>query len=285
MKFEAFETEIIDEIIDVIASYSEMGKNERYFINGFIRSLKPSKILELGVGAGGSSAIVLNAIKDFPNSHLVSVDYLEFAYRQPDKSSGFIVYEKFPELMTQWQIYRGGDISNFIEKIGGDIDLLILDTIHVHPGEILDFICVLPFLQDGAWVLLHDISVFYSSKLRNDALACRYLWSSVVSERKICPELTDWTQIFPNLGAFIIGSDTRKYIQNVFESLIIPWKLFPSEHDIANITSLISKYYPEEYSLFFNKILDFQRILKSRPAPENFIWEPLELKFLTQSRY
>ncbi len=86
-------------IYDVIEPYSEMSKNERYFLNGIIRALKPRKILEVGVSSGGGSAIILNAISDIDGAKLYSVDYAEKAYKYPDKLSGFLVNEKFPELV------------------------------------------------------------------------------------------------------------------------------------------------------------------------------------------
>ena len=87
-----------------------MAKNERYFLNGIIRALKPKKILEVGVSSGGGSVLILNAISDIDGAQLYSVDYMKKSYRYPDKPSGFLVDEKFPELMDKWHIFRGGDV-------------------------------------------------------------------------------------------------------------------------------------------------------------------------------
>ena len=51
-----------------------LSKNEPYFINGIIRKFKPKKCLEIGVARGGSSIIILNALKDINDSFLVSLD-------------------------------------------------------------------------------------------------------------------------------------------------------------------------------------------------------------------
>lgn len=53
---------------------SEMSEHERRFLNGIIRELKPEKILEVGVSAGRSSVIILNAIKDIEDAKLYSID-------------------------------------------------------------------------------------------------------------------------------------------------------------------------------------------------------------------
>lgn len=51
-----------------------MSEHERRFLNGIIRELKPEKILEVGVSAGRSSVIILNAIKDIEDAKLYSID-------------------------------------------------------------------------------------------------------------------------------------------------------------------------------------------------------------------
>ena len=48
--------------------------NTVFFINRLIRKHKPKNCLEIGVARGGSSILILNAIKDLPDSRLVSID-------------------------------------------------------------------------------------------------------------------------------------------------------------------------------------------------------------------
>ena len=242
-------------IYDVIDPYSEMKENERYFLNGIIRALKPRKILEVGVSSGGGSAIILNAISDIDGAKLYSVDYAEKAYRHPDKLSGFLVNEKFPELADKWQIFRGGDVSRFIEQIGGDIDFLMLDTAHIHPWETLNFLCILPFMSKNySWTVLHDIAIFMGPVERSE-LACRYLFGHVVSEEKITPSP------LANIGAFKISDVTYKYVQNLFEALFIPFDIQVSEKDLNDIRRIIEKYYTQEQYKFFCEILEAQEYM------------------------
>ena len=264
IRYEDFERERLDPIYDTVAPYSEMERNERYFLNGIIRSLKPKKILEVGVANGGGSAIILNAIRDIDGAELHSVDYTEKSYRYPDKPSGFLVEEKFPELMGKWHMYRGGDVSRFIEGIGGDIDFLMLDTVHTHPWETLNFLCVLPFMRADSWCVLHDISIFANPDDRS-ALACRYLFASVVSEEKITPAPDSDSVKFANIGAFKVSELTGKYVDNLFEALVIPWNIQVGARDIEDISRIISRHYtPKQYS-FFRDILEFQRYLLAHP--------------------
>ena len=121
IKLENFERERLDEILNEVTPYSQMQKNEKYFLNGAIRYFKPKNILEVGIAHGGGSAIILNAIKDIDGAKLTSVDYCEKFYGGGiDKPSGYIVDEKFSYLKKDnWQLFCGGDVSKFIENVGG----------------------------------------------------------------------------------------------------------------------------------------------------------------------
>lgn len=258
--YEDFEREKLDPVYEIIAPYSEMDKEQRYFLNGMIRFLKPRKILEAGVSSGGGSALILNAISDIDGAKLYSEDYLEKTYRYPDKPSGFLVDEKFSELKHKWQIYRGGDVSRYIESIGGDIDMLVLDTMHIHPWETLNFLCIMPFMKKESWTVLHDISLFALPHARS-SLACRYLFGHVVSDEKI----TLKSGKFPNIGAFKVSDVTKKYIDNLFQSLVIPWSSRVSENDISDIKKIIMKYYSDEQYKFFCDIIEFQEHIFKNP--------------------
>lgn len=270
VKFEEYERECLDQIYDIVAPHSDMAKNERYFVNGIIRYLKPVKILEVGISKGGGTAIILNAIKDFPHSQLISADYCEKYYGGgTDKLSGWLVDEKFSHLKDKWTVYRGGDVSRYVERVGGDIDLLVLDTAHIHPWETLNFLCILPFMKRDSWCVLHDVSLPYYPGREND-LACRYLYGHVVSDCKVMPAPDD-IPYFANIGAFHVIDDTRKYAGNLFESLLCPWaaipgvfdkKVFPCAtpilpEDIDDIRKVIAKYYPD-YAAFFEHAIEFQ---------------------------
>ena len=57
-----------------------LDNEQPYFINGIIRKYRPKRCLEIGVANGGSSILILNAIKDIKNSFLISLDINELLY-------------------------------------------------------------------------------------------------------------------------------------------------------------------------------------------------------------
>ena len=294
VKFEEYERERLDEIYDEVAPYSEMAKNERYFLNGIIRYLKPSKILEVGIANGGGTVIILNAIRDLDNSYLISADYCEKFYAgdsskpsASDKLSGWLIDDKFPYLKDKWTVYRGGDVSRYVEIIRGNIDMLVLDTAHSHPWETLNFLCVLPFMKKDSWCVLHDISLPIIGRF-ND-LACRYLYGHAASDIKVMP-VSDYDSYFANIGAFHVTEDTIKYVQNLFESLLNLWTSVPDVYgkaipgvfspmrteDFNDIKNIISKYYPQ-YMNLFNGAVKAQQDIAAKRIKEyrslNGIWK------------
>ena len=128
-----------------------MWKNQKEFLNGIVRKFKPQKIIEIGVSKGGSSAIILNAIKDRKNSHLYSVDINNSEY------IGLCVNNYFSQFLNKWSLFKGNIAVKFLESIGNKIDMAFFDTSHFEPGEILDFLMVLPFLKEESIIVFHDI--------------------------------------------------------------------------------------------------------------------------------
>lgn len=63
--------------------------------------------MEIGVSAGGTASLMLNAIKDLPNSKLYSIDRYNYYYRNKDKKPGWLVNEKFQEFMDKWTLFIG----------------------------------------------------------------------------------------------------------------------------------------------------------------------------------
>ena len=45
----------------------------------------------------------------------------------------------------------------FLDKLNIKFDFLFLDTTHYTPGEIINLIEIMPFLNEGPIVVLHDI--------------------------------------------------------------------------------------------------------------------------------
>ena len=170
--------------VDKFSSLSMMCDQEREFLAELIMQYRPKKILEIGVDAGGSSLIILNAIKDMKDSILHSMDYLKDWRGDHTKKTGFLV-DDCPDLKNKWKLYTGGMVANFLDEIGRDIDLCFIDTSHVLPGEIIDFLLVLPYLKKDAIVCIHDVNMHTYKNC--EKYLCNGILISAISGEKLLP--------------------------------------------------------------------------------------------------
>lgn len=68
----------------------EMSEFESAFLCGLIEKYEPKKILEVGVAAGGTTAIILNCLENIGQEYKMhSVDVSEKCYTMPEKNRAF----------------------------------------------------------------------------------------------------------------------------------------------------------------------------------------------------
>ncbi|MBQ4402827.1 MAG: class I SAM-dependent methyltransferase [Selenomonadaceae bacterium] len=149
--------------IPAVPDEPEMSEFESAFLCGALKTFRPKKILEIGVAGGATTAIILQTLEDLGEPYEIhSVDVAEKFYCDQSKTSGFMAMfakEKIlGELRGTHEFHIGKVLPQIIDEIGGDIDFVILDTVHNLPSEVLDFIAMLPYLKVGAVVVLHDVS-------------------------------------------------------------------------------------------------------------------------------
>lgn len=152
-------------------------------------------------------------------------------------------------------MHIGKFLPQVIDEIGGDIDLVILDTVHSMPGEGLDFLAVLPYLKDGAIVVLHDVA-YNQIKIQNaNGHATTVLFSAVTAEKflNFIPDNGNCKFIYPNIAAFQINEQTAANIENVFLTMILRWIYLPSQGEVNLYRVHYQRHYPPELCAIFNE--------------------------------
>lgn len=232
-----------------------MDKDESAFVCGLIRERNPQKILEAGVNQGGSTVVLLKALDLLGSSaKLYSVDILEDL---PAKDTLCL----FPELTGRLELKHGRDVSAYLEEIGGDIDFCILDTAHFLPGELLNFLCIFPYLKPGATVVVHDQILHFGVDNpyvhflgAPSSISCRVLRDVVVAE-KLDPDFSGGQEKPSNIISFVITDDTRKYIINVLSALMLPWRFLPGKTHLEDVLRSLTMNYPRHYLDYFREIV------------------------------
>ena len=248
----------------------EMFPEEIWFIKYFIENYNPKKIVEIGVSAGGNSVNLLKwKNKD---AQLFSVDIAQNWYKDETKLSGFMADEV--GVKENYKIYRGYDYLDVLEEIGDGIDFIIIDTVHVMPGEFLTFLAALPQLKDGCIVILHDIhlnslkiSLYNLFRPFDIAEYCTgLLYAGVSSNKKFSLKQTNEIS---NIGAFIVDESTRDNIKDVFRILCCEWYYFPDNLNIQGYFDFIEKHYPIECYNLFKNCFKFQQKYFNHKQEEN----------------
>ena len=256
--------------VSKVENEPEMSEFESAFLCGLIKTNKPKKILEIGVAAGGTTAIILQCLSDL-NMHdceFISADLNEKYYRGGGKDTGFLGTEIIPQLNNvSHRFVLGHVIAETIESIGGNIDLVILDTVHFLPGEVLDFPVLLPFLSKDAIVVLHDVA--YHQFSDREGMATQVLLDVSTGE-KILPMGMDETQPFkmPNIGAVRINEDTKKYVEAVFHSMTLPWNYMPDENILNTYRAFYEKYYDKNLVEIFDVAVQLNKRLINKKLHE-----------------
>lgn len=239
-------------ILERLADYdkAEMTKEGLAFLCGLVKMYQPQKLVEIGVAAGGTTAVLLNCVSMLGlDTTMYSIDLLENYYLDQSMEVGYLakscrdVLEKKPH----HSLYAGKYAVERLEDIGKDIDFLILDTVHSMPGEILDFLACYPYLKKGAVVVLHDITLNHYG---DDPYAYvnKVLFDTVAADKIINLEINNG---YPDIAAFVVNEHTEQYIENIFSALTLTWQYLPREREISLYRQWYEKYYvPDCLQLF-----------------------------------
>ena len=168
----------------------------------------------------------MNAIEDIKGSKLYSIDLNEKEF------IGNCVNKYFPNLIKNWILFKGNIATEYMEKIGKNIDIALFDTSHLEPGEILDFLMILPFLKENAIVIIHDIAnQIIHNYARNEWAP--YIIFNAVKGKKYLPSGN--RILTHNIGAIILEKNQKNYYHDYFRLLGGQWQYFPKEIHINKI--------------------------------------------------
>lgn len=243
---------------------NEMMISERAFLNGIIRKTKPNVVVEIGLSAGGSTCIILNALRDNPTAKLYSFDYSTTWYRDVQqglegtgRKSGFLVEQIVPSMVSQWELYTGGVPCKYFEALPHEgVDICFIDTAHFNPGEHLNILEILPFMKKNGIVIYHDTAL-HALYNADGVTNCTSI--NTLNGKRIVLH-PDHMKGLENIGAVILDDDIHNMLFPLFTNLSLPWYYVISYHDFVDMYTHFSKYYPSKwveifvyYSCFYKK--------------------------------
>ena len=220
------ENEVLSKLDKRISEACYLTQCEKEFINSMILRKQPKKILEVDVAAGGSSGIILNAVNELNNNaEVYSVDFSTQFCNDNTKLSGYATIDYADEnLKKNWHLLTGNFVSEFLDEIGDGIDFAFIDTVHWSPGEMIDFLMILPYLKEGATVLFHDIHLHGCTDCIEMTTNC--ILMSVIKGEKLLPSRS--LRRFINIGGIVLDKNIKDNLWDIFNCLNMPWSYVPT---------------------------------------------------------
>lgn len=174
-------------------------------------------------------------------------------------------------MTSKWKLFTGQQPHIFLEKLNMKFDFLFLDTVHLSPGEIINLIEVLPFLNEKGIIVLHDINYhnlvlnkllnikyFFKKKINRFHPSNIYLFTTLYGDKVI---IKDKNFGIENIGAIFLYKNQKKHIIDYFLLLLSPWQYMLEEEKINELKNFIIKYYKEEiYLNIFNIAVKYNKV-------------------------
>jgi len=126
-----------------------LGECEKTMLYALIRGLEPKRILEIGTYRGGSAAIMASALDDSGlDGKIVTLD--------PDPKITPELMEQIKHRVTLLPKGSPDAIPEARQLLGGKFDFCFLDANHQREFVTRDLLGVIPYLETGAILLMHD---------------------------------------------------------------------------------------------------------------------------------
>ena len=126
---------------------SNMPVEDKLFLYSIVRAFKPSRALEIGVSKGGSALIITSAMEDNNAGTLVGIDPTPNINCKQDA-----FYNRYKLLKNS----SPEAIPEAVELLGGELDFVLLDSIHIFDQVYQELETILPSMAGGGIILIHD---------------------------------------------------------------------------------------------------------------------------------
>ena len=151
-----------------------IGSRDYFFLTCLVSILAPRRVIEIGTLTGFSTAIIAAAIfHQHGIRDQVTVETIDSDTRcsiDQSRPIGFEIPELIPDLVSTVRIHSGRE-SDLVREIAsaGEFGLGFIDADHRHPWPLLDLLRLAPFIQEGGWIILHDIQLGTYGKVERAA--------------------------------------------------------------------------------------------------------------------
>ena len=142
-----------------------------------------------------------------------------------------------------WKLFTGAQPHKFLDSLNMKFDFLLLDSAHVSPGEIINFIEALPFLNENAIVVVHDIFLhFWTVTNTKFYPSCISLISALYGDKVLAYRRAEHIS---NMGVVFLYPNQEEHYLDYFLLLMNFWEYIPTDQQINDLRLFIQKYYKD----------------------------------------
>lgn len=216
------------------------------FLSGLVQHVRPQNIVEIGVASGWSSAVLLHSLKatGAAEFRLSGIDLFPEFYLDKSIPTGRAVSEVTPELQTHFNLLTGRVAFEAMGDVG-KVDFAFIDAHHMHPWATIDMISVLPFIEKGRWVAMHDLNLCGIERHKHTnrgPFYLFYLWP----DQKIYS-----TQKRTMIGAVLLEREPQHYLPGLLEILYTPWEIRLDDPVVDSFVAFVRSHYGDEWAQKF----------------------------------
>ncbi len=199
-----------------------ISRQEAEFLLCMIEREDVRAAIEIGVASGGSTLYMLAMLSRLGGDRkLYALDLAEAYYPDPSRAVGFLALDSEFNQASRLALYPRACVADLRRLVGAPncgprFDLAFIDGEHLHPWPALDLLFLLPWLRDGAVVVLHDINM-PQLLASPHGFGPQWLFDCPFPERVVAPGGA------PNIGAFRI-IDRADAVGLVLRLLATPWE-------------------------------------------------------------
>lgn len=129
----------------------------RRFLWGFVRAIRPERVLETGVADGASTRTILDAMEKNDLGKLYGVDIDAGVGQLARQSPGAHRWE----LVVLPGRGRGKALRSLLHRIG-PLDMFLHDSDHSYPWQLFEYREAWRGLAPGGWLLSDDVNASYA---------------------------------------------------------------------------------------------------------------------------
>ena len=247
-----------------------MSESEMAFLCGAVRRFRPRKVVEVGVAAGVTTVVILEALmRNGECCQFYSVDLCQRYYKDTFCETGYVAtnwLKNHGDSKVRHKMILGLTVAEAMDQIGSGIDFVILDTMHSLPGELLDFLSVYPFITNdlgGGTVVFHDVAQSQLG-IGGGAGGAPFQYASLVTMLAAGGEkfwLHDEGNVagFGNIGAVHFcknATDCWDYAENLFMALRLNWNYMPDSNSMNAYKERILKNYGDAGRVLLDEAIE-----------------------------